>query len=267
MDPDTSRSTGRTLAILVVDDEPLSRMVVSSLLRRAGHEVDTAIDGIEAVEAASRREYDLVLMDLQMPELDGFEASRRIRASGPGGAKAPIGTSVSRIVALTATLDDDVRARCVDAGIDDVVEKPLDATRVEAILSELPVGTAPAGVESELEELSVEIFSRLRRETAAHLSRPFEEVVEGILATLRELVALMRYAAATGDRATFARYAHTLGGSAATLGASLLRERLRELEITAVTLAPEQLETAALDIESRLDRVAHRVGEELDRTA
>jgi CheY-like chemotaxis protein len=250
----------RTLVILVADDDPVSRMVVASMLKREGHEVDTAIDGLEAVEAAARRRYDLVLMDLQMPELDGLEASRRIRGAGD---------PLPRIVALTATVDEEVRRRCREAGIDDVAEKPLDARRVAAIVAgtQLANETGPrssAGEEAPT-DLSATIFDRFRDEVSSHLARPVAVVVEEILATMRSQLRSLRDAFIRDDREELARIAHTLRGSASTIGATLLAERAAELERTASTLGRDAVEAAVSALEEHLARSAERIGNELGR--
>ena len=104
--------------VLVVDDNPVNLHVAASLVRKAGFEVDTAASGEAAVQAASGADYAAVLMDCQMPDVDGFEATRRIRTlAGPRG-QVPV-------VAVTATFtDDDVRA-CRASGMHDVVPKPV----------------------------------------------------------------------------------------------------------------------------------------------
>ena len=103
--------------VLVVDDNAINRQVASQLLRREGLEFHFATNGREAVEAAGETEFTLILMDVQMPEMDGYEATRRIRA----GDRRPM-----PIVALTAGVMNADRERCIDAGMDDFVTKPLD---------------------------------------------------------------------------------------------------------------------------------------------
>jgi CheY-like chemotaxis protein len=115
------------LRILLVDDEAVNRRVMLRLLDRFGYRADAAEDGALAVEAARATPYDLILMDLQMPVLDGAEAARRIRAASPAG-------SHPRIVALTAADAEESRAACLAAGMDDVLTKPVAAADLEATL-------------------------------------------------------------------------------------------------------------------------------------
>ena len=109
--------------ILVVEDNAVNRMLVTAILRRAGYSVDVARDGLEGLTAAASADYDLVLMDLQMPEMDGIEATRRIRALPGLRARVPV-------VALTANAIYADRETCIAAGMDDHIGKPIDATTV-----------------------------------------------------------------------------------------------------------------------------------------
>lgn len=121
--PDPS-AVGRGQRILVVEDAELCRMLVVLLLEQLGCEVDVAANGLEAVRCVDHQHYECVFMDCQMPELDGFEATRQIRRHeavkvvGPG-RRLPI-------VALTANPAQCDRARCLEAGMDDYLQKPVD---------------------------------------------------------------------------------------------------------------------------------------------
>jgi CheY-like chemotaxis protein len=111
--------------ILIAEDNPINQKVAGLLLRRAGFEVDLVADGQQALEAHGSQPYDLILMDLQMPNVDGFEATRQIRRSQ---LKQPI------IVAVSADVVDDVRARCLKEGMDDYLSKPFTRDQLLAVV-------------------------------------------------------------------------------------------------------------------------------------
>ena len=120
--------------LLVVEDNELNLEIASTLLKEAGFEVDTAENGkiaVEKVEAASADRYDLILMDIQMPEMDGYEATRRIRAL-PDTKKAAL-----PIVAMTANAFEDDRKNALRAGMNGHIAKPLDIQKLFQVLSEL----------------------------------------------------------------------------------------------------------------------------------
>src|SRR5262245_29864570 len=114
----------RRLRILLAEDNPVNQRLAASLLERRGHKVSIAVNGREAVDAVARAKFDVVLMDVQMPEMGGFEATAAIRASERGtGTRQPI-------VAMTAHAMKGDRERCLAAGMDDYLTKPLDSKRL-----------------------------------------------------------------------------------------------------------------------------------------
>jgi two-component system sensor histidine kinase/response regulator len=193
-----------------------------------------------------------------MPELDGFEAARRMRA---------LETRPRRIVALTATIDDATAARCADVGIDELAEKPLTAERVEALLalagSIATAASAPDDVDAVDETLSAEVFDRFRRETAAHLTRSFEEVVGSLLVEIRRQATELASAVDRDDRDAIGRAAHRLRGSTATLGATRLALRTQELERSAATASASALTATLAFTLAEIDAIEHAIGRRL----
>jgi signal transduction histidine kinase len=119
--------------ILLVEDNPVNQMLAMSMLQKLGASADLAKDGAEAVEKATAGAYDLILMDLQMPRMDGLTATRAIRATG--GIRQP------RIVALTANAMDSDREACVAAGMDDFLSKPFQASELQEKLDAVAAAT------------------------------------------------------------------------------------------------------------------------------
>jgi signal transduction histidine kinase/ActR/RegA family two-component response regulator len=135
-DPDAT-----SLTILVVEDDPVSRALASTVLTRNGHSVVTAADGIEALSLVEQRPFDLILMDIQMPDMDGFEVTNRMRQrEGHLVCRVPI-------VAVTANAMKGDRERCLASGMDDYISKPFDQDQLLTIIakftSSMNVGTLP----------------------------------------------------------------------------------------------------------------------------
>jgi CheY-like chemotaxis protein len=111
------------LRILLADDNPVNCRIAVLMLEKAGHQIDVVNDGAEAIEAVRGKSYDLVLMDVQMPGMDGLEATRRIRA-------LPLGQSMVPVIAITANAMHNDDQRCFDAGMNDYISKPIDRARL-----------------------------------------------------------------------------------------------------------------------------------------
>ena len=125
--PATPAPGAGRMRILVAEDSPVNQLVAQSMLVRFGHRVDLAANGIEAVEAVSRFPYDLVFMDVQMPDMDGYEATRAIRALQGEAKRVPI-------IAMTANAMKGDAESCLDAGMDDYLAKPVSLEAVAAVL-------------------------------------------------------------------------------------------------------------------------------------
>jgi signal transduction histidine kinase len=129
----------RKLRVLVVEDTPANQMLVSLVLQRRGHEVRLASNGREAVEAARREAFDVILMDVQLPEMDGFQTTAAIRAL-PDRTRVPI-------VAVTAHARAEDRQRCLAADMDGYLAKPLDVRELIAMVESCAAAMAGAGAE------------------------------------------------------------------------------------------------------------------------
>lgn len=130
----------KDVTILVVEDNPVNRMVATQMLRRLGIRSQAVTNGTEAVAATATDEFALVLMDCQMPEMDGYEATRAIRAR-----EASEGRQRLPIIALTANALKGDRERTLEAGMDDYLSKPVNLEALRATLSKWLVPAAKAG--------------------------------------------------------------------------------------------------------------------------
>ena len=132
---DSGLGVRHPLRILLAEDNAVNQKLALRLLERMGYTADVAVNGLEAVTAVERTPYDVVLMDVQMPELDGLEASRRIRSEWPDRNL--------RIVAMTANAMEGDREACIAAGMDDYVSKPIRPDELAAALAAAGNGVGP----------------------------------------------------------------------------------------------------------------------------
>jgi len=134
------KSARRSVRILLAEDNTINQEVALAILKKLGYRADVAADGLEAIEALSRVPYDLVLMDCQMPEMDGFEASQRIRDAGSSVLNHRV-----PIIAMTANAMQGDRERCIDAGMDDYLSKPVQPRELAEALDRWLFSSAKAG--------------------------------------------------------------------------------------------------------------------------
>jgi PAS domain S-box-containing protein len=145
----------RSLRVLLAEDNAVNQKVATRILERLGATVDVAKNGVEALNAATRQRFDLILMDCQMPEMDGFQATGAIRASeAPGGRRTPI-------IALTANAMQGDRERCVDAGMDDYLPKPVRSDELSLMLEKwVPRSTSPSAYDEDSDSLPNNVGTR-----------------------------------------------------------------------------------------------------------
>jgi CheY-like chemotaxis protein len=214
-------TTHRRLQILVAEDHPVNQRLVTGLLEKQGHAVVVVEDGDAAVEAVAQQAFDLILMDVQMPGMDGLEATAAIRAQ-----EQARGTHIP-IIALTAHAMKGDQERCLAAGMDDYLAKPIDAKDLATTIArrlnpgagpDLPTGTP-----------SVDLAAAMR-------------AVEGDRALLQELVhlflqgypnhmATLREAIQRGDADPVIHTAHQLKGAMSIIGGTVASTLASELEL------------------------------------
>ncbi|HEX7047667.1 MAG TPA: ATP-binding protein, partial [Gammaproteobacteria bacterium] len=201
---------GRMLRVLLVEDQPVNQEVARGLLEYEGHAVSVAPDGFIALKLLSEREFDVVLMDIHMPGMDGREVTRRIRAlDDPVKAGLPV-------LGLTASISAEDVAACLDAGMNKVLLKPLPAARLSQALAQLDDDSEIAAAEDE-EQLLVDA-PMLRQHRAALGDERFHNILATFRQTAATLVDAIEAAALTGDDATLRRDAHRLAGAAGSMG-------------------------------------------------
>jgi PAS domain S-box-containing protein len=254
--PDGQRTARRWRAprgrVLVVDDSEMVREVTVDLLRTMGHDASAVSGGAKALAALRRRPVDLVLLDCQMPEMDGFETARSIRA-----AEADSGTHVA-IIAFSAGAPELYRDRCLAAGMDDCLGKPIDAATVDATLARWIDGAAhgPDGAEG---------IDRARlAELAGHDAVALRRYVDLFVREAREVIQALAAAAAGERQDGLPTIVHRARGAAAYVGAARFEDSLARLDgcatdsvaltplVAELSLLLDGFEHAARDLERDL---------------
>ena len=228
------------LKILVVEDNAVNLHVATKFLTHLGQTFETAENGAIAVEKAQTALYDLILMDMQMPVMDGIEATIRIRASAGLSSKAPI-------VAMTANASDDDTRKCMEAGMDGFQSKPVNMEKLRKVIRNAAIAQGVADGGAQLpsitlgqpetqdvaaNELDLTEFDARRKELVEVLGEEdFQELVASFFADAREALKQLASCLEGGDAALTDRLLHTVKGAAGNVGlvnVAALAQRLRE---------------------------------------
>ncbi|MGH8187641.1 MAG: response regulator, partial [Steroidobacteraceae bacterium] len=231
---DSQRLQGCT--VLLVEDNAVNQKVAVRFLERMGCKVRVADNGAEGVRAWGEGRYDLVLMDLQMPVMDGLAATRRIRELEAGGRATPI-------VALTANAMTGQVERCLEAGMNDVLTKPLQVTRLKDVLERYGVGSAatqPGTAAAPAAENVPVDLARLHEITDAD-PEFVRELTETFVASGQQVLEEIDAALERFDRPALSRAAHKLKGAGANIHAAPLRDLAFALETQAASLDQPRL--------------------------
>ncbi len=265
--------------VLVVEDNAVNQMVAVRMLERLGHRADAVANGIEAIESLSAAPYDLVLMDCQMPEMDGFEATRRIRSSESGVRDPDV-----PVVAMTANALVGDRERCLEVGMNDYLAKPVSADMLEATLRRWlqlsastltsPDGTRPLP-EASCAAVGVALSTRPEVPNDADLRPAIDlgalarrlggdtPVVRRVLEMLVEETSTdfraIQESVAGGSTDRVRAHAHRIRGAAATAGAHAVQAAAADLELACRTGDSEGLERLVERLGTCLDELRKAV--------
>ena len=244
VEPVTDGKRARSaLRILLAEDNAMNQKVALRLLERLGYHADVATNGLEAIEALERQPYDVVLMDVQMPELDGLDATRQICERWPEESRP-------HIVAMTANALPEDREACFAAGMNDYVAKPIRAEELGAALKRVKPLANGDGDSADLGYVSLD-DDALKNLRDLGGDEFLGEVIDAFLADAPELIATLRRSLDEPNSEELRRAAHTLKSNGATLGAEQFAELCRTLE--------QQAKSGELDGASEL---VDRIGEE-----
>jgi CheY-like chemotaxis protein/HPt (histidine-containing phosphotransfer) domain-containing protein len=247
------------IRILVVEDNAVNQQVALGMLEARGYRVDVAANGLEAVTAVTRTPYAAVIMDCQMPEMDGYEAAVEIRKREGAARRTPI-------IALTAHALAGEREKCVAAGMDDYVAKPVRPDELYAALERWIPNSAcqvsealQAGdvisadpEDSAIDSAALEGIRKLQQPGAPDF---LTKLIKTFLQDTPPRLVAVRDVAQRGDGGDLSRLAHVLKGSSASLGARHMAQLCAELE----RLGHSQDLRNALDLAGRLELEFKRV--------
>ncbi|MES2888821.1 MAG: response regulator [Pseudomonadota bacterium] len=248
------------LRVLVAEDHPINQRLVMDMLKDRGHLAQLARTGLEALDMLERHEFDVILMDGQMPEMDGYEATAAIREREKGTGRH------IHIIAVTAHAMKGDRDHCLAAGMDDYVAKPIDPDQLLACLERSKASTrAAARPEAAAPAVAVPTPSAPAVAPAAFdpvqalrraLGKPgfLAELIDAFLEDLPSALAQIR--AAQGDAQQLERAAHRLAGAAASFSADPTVEAAREVEQAAVAGDLARAQAALVPLEQQADLLA-----------
>lgn len=222
--------------ILMVEDHPVNQKVLAHQLREMGLQYAVAVNGLQALDLLATDNFDLVLMDWQMPEMDGLAATRQIR-------RLPTDTCRIPLIALTANADAGFREACLAAGANDYLSKPYSEAALAALLTQwLPQAGAVAARAPLLDLPALHARYPANPKLVAELEAVFLSTTEASLATLKRAIE-------QGDTETCRKEAHALKGAAASVTATVIREGAARIEarVKRGDLAGAATELAALE--------------------
>jgi two-component system sensor histidine kinase/response regulator len=241
--------------LLLVEDNSMNQLVATKLLGKLGYEVTVSANGLEALQSMADAEYDAVLMDCQMPEMDGYGATREIRRREGGTRHTPV-------IAMTAAAMQGDREACFAAGMDDYLTKPIRPDALAETLTRWITADDKTTPATGAEPITSDDAARL---DAARLSilRDLDDgdgvllasIADEFLAEAQRQLELLGEALAEGDPQTVERAAHSIKGSSANLGAARLAELTGHLEALGRAKALGGAATVFDDVTVELERV------------
>jgi CheY-like chemotaxis protein len=255
----------QTLHVLIAEDNPVNQAVAMEMLSVLGCTAELAANGREALAAIERARFDVVLMDCQMPEMDGLEATRSLRER-----EATTGASRLRVIALTAHAMQGDREQCIAAGMDGYLAKPYDQHQLEDAIRGLPESipepdAVPIAADSGVVATGLDrrVLDNIRALDGSGSDVVLHRLIGLYLKNSPGLVEATRRAVDTGDAAEVGRSAHTLRSSSYFIGATRLGKLCTEIEIAAKSTPPATSAAAVATLESEFALVENLLRTEL----
>ncbi len=229
--------------ILVVEDNSVNQIVAEGMLKQFGIHIDLVANGEEAMQALEQFPYDLVFMDCQMPVMDGFEATRKIRSS-----ESKVKSHTLPVIAMTANTMQGDRDKCIAAGMDDYIAKPVEPSKLRLILKRwLPahchkqvedkgemVAACIQAEDAGIDEEAIPIFNyQALSQRLLDDNELITKVITAFLQDIPQQLEELKRAVETNDMQATATLAHKLKGAAANVGGMVLSEYARKIELSA----------------------------------
>jgi len=253
IEPEEPKAPARA-QVLLVEDNSVNQLVAIGQLQRLGHACVVASSGSEALDAVARQPFDIVLMDIQMPDMDGYEATRRIRQLPGPASRIPV-------VAITAHALAGEREKCIAAGMNDYLAKPVSLEQIGAVIrlwaskGSEETSSGPDVMESDDQY----VLDRERVSSFLAISRTQDGFLEGLVKTFRQDVPsridALRAAVSTGDVRDLANAAHAMKSSSGSVGAKRMLAMASSLEQSARAGRLDGAEAAIDQISAEFRRV------------
>jgi PAS domain S-box-containing protein len=259
--------------ILLVDDNPMNQQLVRTMIQRFGCTVEVANNGREAVDVLAEKFFDLVLMDCQMPIMDGFEATHLIRAREAAEGECGKKTVHTNVIALTAHAMEDDRKQCLAHGMDDYLSKPFTLEELENVLRRWLLGEKKAEKEKEKQcdkkqegEIESASLDRKALDRIASIQPGLlNKVVSIYLKSSTGFIEAIRSAAASGDTTVLMKASHSLKSASTNIGAIMLADLCKELEMKGKTNNTEEVLQIVDTLKAEYERVRVALKFELEQ--
>jgi two-component system sensor histidine kinase/response regulator len=265
-EPESAAPAGLRGNIMLVEDNLINQQVALGILQIQGYNVTVVNNGREALDAHAQGKFDLILMDCHMPEMDGFEATREIRAreSSSGGKRMPI-------VALTANAMAHDREECLNAGMDDHLSKPFSMQTLQDMLdrwmARAPAHAAAAQSPAPAAVIDRQVLDQLGKVRTNGKPELLTRVINLYLTESPKLMQKLKQAAGAGDAPEIARSAHSLKSSSANVGAKVLSRYCEDLEGSARRADTEEARRIMAKVEKEHRSVLSALAEQYERLA
>lgn len=255
---DPESSTTAAVRVLVAEDSPLNQQVALKQLEKLGFAADGVADGAAVLEAVKKTPYDIILMDCQMPELSGYEATWHIRQAEKEAGRAGHPRRRVYVIAMTANTRADHREKCLEAGMDDYINKPVQLPELEAALHR---GLADRALQRALDAvIDPVVIAGLGQLQMPGKPDPVVELIDLFLEEAPAHIATLEKAVADNDASSLSRTFNALSrlkGSAGNLGARDLAALCDEMEQTARNWSLADVPPLLERTRQELDRVRH----------